>query len=224
MNIQGNIYTHTLNPPANHLLITSTDILYADGNRSAIDYTQLSNNFTDLVMNGNNNPVINAYAEPIVTDGTYVYAAREMYSSNQRPIVRAPVHGTTETVFVSYSPVNPTAAYNFAHLAADGTNLYYVLYIGTEVAKTGIWKKPFAGGAATQLVSSTGAFAVSTDGTNIVYADQFPNRIRKVGINGGTPITLYTSSQGFTSDSVKIIDQCVYFSGANGLQSIAVNP
>jgi len=204
---------------ANQLVVTSTDIFYAVGNRSVINYVLRSNNHVDSVMSGG---LTNAYAEPIVTDGTYVYAARQMYSSNQTPIVRAPIHGDTEAVFVDYSPTIPTAAYSFRHLAIDDANLYYVFYIGAEPASNGIYKKPLAGGDAVQLLSSSTSYALATDGLNIYYANSppGPDSIQKISVDGGSATTLHT---GDNFRDIKVVDQCVYFYG-NGVQAIAVEP
>jgi len=211
--------------PSKSLIITPADIFYPASTRGFIGYIRRSDGYAGLVTNNNGSPIVNAYVEPFVTDGTYVYAARDIYSSNQRPIVRAPIHGTTETVFVDYTPTNPVAAYNFTSLATDGANLYYILYIGAEPATNGVWRKPFTGGAVTQLVSSGTVTALTTDGENVYYAEPFTKRIRKVATNGGSPSTLFTESNTVTFRALKVIDQCLYWqSSTSGIQAIAVNP
>lgn len=199
--------------------VTATDILYARDDRASVQYTNWASGVSSYAMAGAST---NTYSDEIATDGTYVYAARTKWTSNQVPITRAPVEGGTETPFVTYVPTPSTAASSFAHLTTDGVNLYYVMYVGAEPAKTGIWKKPLSGGAATQLVTDGSANYLATDGVNVYYATgASSNTIKKVSINGGSSVVL-TASFG-ASDTLQIVNECLYaLSGT--VKAIAVNP
>jgi hypothetical protein len=218
-----------------YLIVTNSDIFRTNNdNHSAIYYISKSDNYTSLLLGSklpDGSTATLRYQVPFVTDGTYLYATYTSYPTNQKPVVKVPIHGGSITTFASYTPTPPTAAYSYAGLSTDETNLYYVFYIGVEPTTTGVWKQPFAGGAATQLASSGIVNfwgTTATDGTNVYYAatPSGQNQIRKVSINGGSSIPIAYLGGTSTILNMKVSNQCVYWinNSTSTIQSIAVNP
>ena len=202
-----------------HIIVTATDIFYTQRqDKSIIAYILRSNpEVNDYVLAG-----IYAYSEPFVTDGTYVYAAYQSYSSNKIPIVKAPIHGGTVTTFET---ANLSVTFSYSSLTVNGAYLYYTFY--TSDASKGIYKKPLSGEASTRLTATT-SFSIATDGTNVYYGDSNARQVLKVSVNGGSPTVLATlSSTGpITFTKMQVANGCLYWMDmdTNWVQAIAVNP
>jgi hypothetical protein len=221
--------TYSINNGKDFLIATSTDIFHTRNDKADIWYIRQSDNFTSLVLGAtlhDGSIASVTYRMPFVTDGTYLYATYVSYPSNQKPIVRTPIHGGPITIFANY-PSTP-GWYNYAGLSTDGTNLYYVSFIGMEPANAGIYKQPFAGGFATKLVGNGNTLngTTATDGVNVYYASGTPREIRKIPVNGGVFTTIaYPPGTGFISD-MKVANECVYWiaSSDNTIYAVAVSP
>ena len=226
--ISGGTPTHYMPlMDSDSLLITATDIFTKRVDSAGIYYIPRSNDGSYNLLFGATLPDgsvnVNAtYAAPFVTDGTYLYATYSNYATNLFPVVRTPIHGGAVTTFASWTPVSGSVRH--LALSTDGINLYYIRAIGADAANTGIWKQPFAGGAATLLVGNGFGFnqSTATDGTNVYY--EVNNQIRKIPINGGSSSLVAPSSTGGTVNyNIKVINQCVYWK-SDTLHASAVSP
>jgi len=222
--IGGGTLTTYGNANGRALLVTATDIFFRRQDNATISYWGRATTTTDIVLGGSY-----TYGAPFVTDGQYLYATYINYGAvNQKPIVRVPIHGGTPTVFESYVSASfPTAATTMTALSTDGTNLYYILYVGIEPANSGVWKKPLAGGSAQKLVGTGNGFSstTATDGTSVYFADANAKQVRKVSVNGGTvtPLYTFTGSGSYSFNSMQVVNECLYWVGTS-IHAIAVNP
>ena len=237
--ISGGTPTHYMPlMDSDSLLITATDIFTKRVDSAGIYYIPRSNDGSYNLLFGATLPDgsvnVNAtYAAPFVTDGQYLYATYLTYpASNQWPIVRSPIHGGATpggsvTTFANYAA--PTGSVRYYALSTEGTNLYYLMFVGAEPVKNGLWKQPFAGGPATQLISNGGGIvaSIATDGSNVYYADGNAKQIRKISVNGGSSSLIATlpSSPG-NSLNFKITNECLYWYWANTgtIRASAVSP
>lgn len=205
-----------------YLVTTDDDVFFRSTSYNTISYWHYGANTPVPIYSGSY-----TYEAPFVTDGQYVYATYASYgASNQKPIVRVPIHGGTVETFADFAPTSPTAAYSHVGLSTDGVNLYYLLYSGTEPSKAGVWKRPFAGGAATQLVTMGNGFSAitATDGQYVYYADANAQQIRKVSVNGGASTPIYSGPDYFwLKQSPKVVSECLYWVDGT-IQTIAVSP
>jgi hypothetical protein len=222
--IGGGTLTTYGNANGRSLLVTATDIFLRRQDNATISYWERATTTTDILLGGSY-----TYGAPFVTDGTYLYVAYSSYgASNQKPIVRVPIHGGTPTLFDNYVPAGfPSSSVTHPGLSTDGTNLYYIMFVGAEPASNGVWKKPFAGGVATQLVSNGSTFGITTatDGTSVYFADANAKQARKVSVNGGTvtPLYTFTGAGSYTFNSMQVVNECLYWVGTS-IHAIAVNP
>ena len=200
-----------------HIIVTATDIFYTQRqDKSIIAYILRSNpEVNDYVLAG-----IYAYSEPFVTDGTYVYAAYQSYSSNKIPIVKAPIHGGTVTTFET---ANLSVAFSYSGLVANGSYLYYSFY--TSDASGGIYRKPFSGETATRIVTAMPA-TMTTDGTNVYYSDGNARQVLKVSVNGGasTVLASFSGVGAVVFANMQVANGCLYWIKDSWVQAIAVNP
>lgn len=217
--IGGGTMTTYGNANGRSLLVTANDIFFRRQDNATISYWDRATTVTDILLGGSY-----TYGAPFITDGQYLYATYTAYGSAPKPIVRVPIHGGTPTVFESYASVNYSTA---IALSTDGTNIYYILYIGVEPANAGVWKKPLAGGAAQKLVGSGNGFSstTATDGTSVYFADANAKQVRKVSVNGGTvtPLYTFTGAGSYSFNSMQVVNECVYWLGSS-IHAIAVDP
>jgi hypothetical protein len=151
---------------------------------------------------------------PYVTDAFFlgIYGATIYFSTGSGLVQMVPKAGGSAVTLLTPPGQEPFV------IAADATNVYFVMENGNSGASSTVLQAPATpsdGGATLTLASGQGnTSSIATDGTNVYWANPASGTICQTPVGGGTIVTLATS-QG--SGSVAIDNAYVYWaSGTAG--------
>lgn len=183
------------------IAVDSTDVYWVDG--TGVHKVGLDGGAVTTLASGSN-------GGSIAIDATDVYWVAGSWAQGDNTILnKTPKSGgTTITLEVEPSPISS--------IAVDSTEVYWIEESGT------VNQASVTGGAVTTLASSSSAYDIAIDGSNVYFTiSNYPGALEKVPIGGGTVTVL---ASGLTYPGALVVDSTnLYWVDETTLKTMSLN-